>query len=202
MKHLARVYVADSHSRCGKKVAVQDLLGPENIDKVECEICLNMHHNRKKLEEDGILKKAPLSRIDLDFIKKPSKSKDDYKMLENQIELLKEDLECVHLYLDDIKAPKHNSKKEPYSIVGRIKALLQERADELWLGIAESGDKVLVEIYPVINGGYHYRNHLLTRDGDLGIMSIGSLDLEIMREFAKRYSVLSKWGCVTWEKLR
>ena len=129
-------------------------------------------------------------------------AEEDLKMLENKIELLEEDLECIHLYLDDVKAPREDYKKEPYSIVGRIKGLLQQRADELWLGTTENGERVLVEIYPVISGGYHYRNHLLTRPGDIGVMTIGSLDLDTMREFAKKHSVLPEWGCVTWEKLR
>ena len=42
---------------------------------------------------------------------------------DNQIMLLKEDLECVHLYLDDKKVPRQDSKGETYSIVGRIKQL-------------------------------------------------------------------------------
>jgi len=42
---------------------------------------------------------------------------------DNVIELLKEDLECVHMYLDDIQVPRTDDKGEPYSIVGRIKEL-------------------------------------------------------------------------------
>lgn len=42
---------------------------------------------------------------------------------DNQIMLLKEDLECVHLYLDDKKIPRQDSTGETYSIVGRIKQL-------------------------------------------------------------------------------
>ena len=42
---------------------------------------------------------------------------------DNQIMLLKEDLECVHLYLDDKKVPRQDNKGETYSIVGRIKQL-------------------------------------------------------------------------------
>lgn len=43
-------------------------------------------------------------------------------MKDNKIELLKEDIECVHKYLDDKNVPRvfHN---ETYSIVGRIKQL-------------------------------------------------------------------------------
>ena len=42
---------------------------------------------------------------------------------DNQIMLLKEDLECVHLYLDDKKVPRQDNNGETYSIVGRIKQL-------------------------------------------------------------------------------
>lgn len=48
----------------------------------------------------------------------------DPDIKDNQIELLKEDLECVHLYLDDIAAPRKDPEGETYSIVGRIKAKL------------------------------------------------------------------------------
>ena len=42
---------------------------------------------------------------------------------DNQIELLKEDLECVHLYLDDLGMPRKDKGVGSYSIVGRIKQL-------------------------------------------------------------------------------
>jgi len=44
-------------------------------------------------------------------------------MLENRIELLQEDLECVHLWLDDVDAPR-NGPVGTYSIVGRMKQLM------------------------------------------------------------------------------
>lgn len=44
--------------------------------------------------------------------------KNDIK--DNKIELLKEDLECVHMYLDDLQIPKHDGVGT-LSIVGRIK---------------------------------------------------------------------------------
>lgn len=50
--------------------------------------------------------------------------------LENQLMLAKEDLECIHLFLDDIGAPLqspsfsdgYNGEMRDLSIVGRIKA--------------------------------------------------------------------------------
>lgn len=44
--------------------------------------------------------------------------------LENQVELLREDLECVHIYLDVIDAPRKDPEGRDYSIVGRIKAFV------------------------------------------------------------------------------
>ena len=53
MKHLSKPYIADCHSWCGKRVAVKDLLGREDIDKVECEICLEMYRLNKKMREEN-----------------------------------------------------------------------------------------------------------------------------------------------------
>jgi len=41
----------------------------------------------------------------------------------NIINLLEEDLWCVHKYLDDLELPRTDDKDELYSIVGRIKRL-------------------------------------------------------------------------------
>jgi hypothetical protein len=48
---------------------------------------------------------------------------EEYDIKDNQIMLLKEDLECVHMYLDDLELPRIDNKGEAYSIVGRIKRL-------------------------------------------------------------------------------
>lgn len=42
----------------------------------------------------------------------------------NELEMLAEDLECVKMWLDDKKAPKTDSDGNEYSVVGRIKCLL------------------------------------------------------------------------------
>lgn len=42
---------------------------------------------------------------------------------DNQISLLKEDLECVHIYLDNLSISRTDSHGETYSIIGRIKRL-------------------------------------------------------------------------------
>lgn len=49
---------------------------------------------------------------------------------DNKIKLLKEDLECIHLYLDDLKIPRKDSNNNDYSIVGRIKLLHPEKTNE------------------------------------------------------------------------
>lgn len=44
-------------------------------------------------------------------------------MMENKIELLEEDLECVNMFLDSHKIPKTDGSNT-YSIIGRIEILL------------------------------------------------------------------------------
>lgn len=48
------------------------------------------------------------------------------EMLENKVELLEEDIECVHLYLDDQGIPRKDDDGI-YSVVGRIRILEQKR---------------------------------------------------------------------------
>jgi hypothetical protein len=71
----------------------------------------------------------------------------EYDITGNQIMHLKEDIECVHMYLDDLELPRADSKGEEYSIVGRIKRL-EERmySDEelkhlLYLFLEHVGEK-------------------------------------------------------------
>jgi hypothetical protein len=40
---------------------------------------------------------------------------------DNKIELLEEDLECIRMYLNDLKIPRTDKDDKEYSIVGRIK---------------------------------------------------------------------------------
>ena len=40
---------------------------------------------------------------------------------DNKIELLEEDLECIKMYLNDLKVPRTDKDGNEYSIVGRIK---------------------------------------------------------------------------------
>jgi hypothetical protein len=50
---------------------------------------------------------------------------------QNKIMLLEEDIECVHLYLDDLELPRHSKDNKQYSIVGRIKQLQKRYLKEL-----------------------------------------------------------------------
>lgn len=53
----------------------------------------------------------------------PKKSATETHIKDNQINLLEEDLWCVHEYLDDLKLPRTDESGKEYSIVGRIKRL-------------------------------------------------------------------------------
>jgi hypothetical protein len=53
----------------------------------------------------------------------PTTERQDMK--DNKIELLQEDIECVHKFLDDKKVPRSNWNGKQYSIVGRICVMLE-----------------------------------------------------------------------------
>jgi hypothetical protein len=56
----------------------------------------------------------------------------NYTIKDNKIELLEEDITCVHKYLDTLHLPRTDDKGETYSIVGRIfilQRILQEEID-------------------------------------------------------------------------
>jgi hypothetical protein len=52
---------------------------------------------------------------------------EEYDIKDNKIMLLEEYLECVNMYLDDLKLPRTDDKGDEYSIVGRIKILQKEK---------------------------------------------------------------------------
>lgn len=56
-----------------------------------------------------------------------SEMKQKISMLENQVELLEEDIECVHMWLDNQGAPQYDfgERMNKYSIVGRIQELIK-----------------------------------------------------------------------------
>jgi hypothetical protein len=86
------------------------------------------------------------------------------QMLENKVELLEEDLECIHMFLDKLGIPRTNvlseiktdkkyvKETEIYSIVGRVKQL--KKLDE----------KYLQEIIPYCSE--HFINFPLFEEGD------------------------------------
>lgn len=45
-------------------------------------------------------------------------------MNENKIELLEEELECVHMFLDQNLISRRDARGEDYSIIGRIRILM------------------------------------------------------------------------------
>lgn len=50
---------------------------------------------------------------------------------DNIIHNLREDLDCVHMYLDKLSIPRTDTKGETYSIVGRIKRLEERYVREM-----------------------------------------------------------------------
>ena len=57
--------------------------------------------------------------------------KSDLDIRDNQIELLKEDLEVVHMYLDDMLVTRLDENNETYSIVGRIKQFEKNMVEQV-----------------------------------------------------------------------
>ena len=55
----------------------------------------------------------------------------DLDIRDNQIMLLKEDLEVVHMYLDGLLVPRKDENDETYSIVGRIKQFENEMVKQV-----------------------------------------------------------------------
>lgn len=54
------------------------------------------------------------------WIKQLAEKDAEIEMLKNKSELVQEDLECVHLFLDEIRAPRKDDGGNIYSILGRI----------------------------------------------------------------------------------
>lgn len=71
--------------------------------------------------------------VEVKWSYKPFREK---QILENQIELLKEELECVNTYLSNLKAPIEEEGKK-LSVVGRVKVL---REQDRLLSVAREND--------------------------------------------------------------
>ncbi len=72
-------------------------------------------------------------------------------MEKNKIELLTEEIECVHLYLDELNIPR-SDVDGTYSIVGRIKKLLKVSKPHKEL-LQKLADALTDELQPSINNG-------------------------------------------------
>ena len=70
---------------------------------------------------NGFLKSSIESAVKNYVEPKSAIKQSDLDIRDNQIELLKEDLEVVHMYLDDLLLPRKDENDNVYSIVGRIK---------------------------------------------------------------------------------
>lgn len=82
----------------------------------------------------------------------------DYDIKDNQIMLLKEDLECVHMYLDDLELSRSDNKGEEYSIVGRVKRLEERLYSEVKIDLLVNE---LINKFTNWSGSYVYRDKLI-----------------------------------------
>lgn len=89
------------------------------IHHVDNHFCFE-HSYLTKLFYDSELKVMNLKRFWKGF--QPKLTPKDIQMLINKIELLEEDIECVHLYLDNIGIDRKDGDKM-LSIVGRLKKM-------------------------------------------------------------------------------
>lgn len=56
--------------------------------------------------------------------------KKENDILRNKAELLQDDIDCIHMWLDDNRTPRHDAFGNIYSIVGRIKILISKQSQE------------------------------------------------------------------------
>ena len=85
------------------------------------DVYVTKNHHFEKLQRDSRIKILKFNRFWKGFVYYSFDVYEEIDMLLNMINLLEEDLECVHMYLDDIGAPRKDADGEEYSIVGRIK---------------------------------------------------------------------------------
>lgn len=117
---------------------------------------------------------------------------------DNKINLLEEDLECVHLYLDDINIPRKDDKGQVYSIVGRIKELGMK-----WMmKISEIESEYLSKQQPTNDNTFVWTDELVLLLCDLchhnGWHKFGKKVVEIFDEFKSVSS--KKWVFPSWIK--
>lgn len=103
----------------------------------------------------------------------------DLDIRDNQIELLKEDLEVVHMYLDDLLLPRKDDNGETYSIVGRIKQFEKNMVEQVSnlesMYLEERGqmysEKEVEEILETQRGNSYVAVLNKTRDEELAVVA-------------------------------
>ena len=105
--------------------------------------------------------------------------KSDLDIRDNQIELLKEDLEVVHMYLDGLLLPRKDENGETYSIVGRIKQFEKNMVEQVSnlesMYLEERGqmysEKEVEEILETQRGNSYVAVLNKTRDEELAVVA-------------------------------
>lgn len=106
--------------------------------------------------------------------------KSDLDIRDNQIELLKEDLEVVHMYLDDLLLPRKDDNGETYSIVGRIKQFEKNMVEQVSnlesMYLEEQGqmysEKEVEKILETQRGNCYVAVLNKTKDEDIALVTI------------------------------
>lgn len=106
----------------------------------------------------------------------------DLDIKDNQIMLLKEDLEVVHMYLDEVEVKRKDSDGETYSIVGRIRQYQRDMIERLSnLESAFIKEKYMMyseeeveKILEAQRGNCYVSVFNKTKDDDIAILTITS----------------------------
>ena len=104
----------------------------------------------------------------------------DLDIKDNQIMLLKEDLEVVHMYLDEVEVKRKDDNGETYSIVGRIKQYQRDSIERLsnWESavIKEQNmmysEEEVEKILEAQRGNCYVATLNKTRDEDIALVAI------------------------------
>jgi gamma-glutamylcyclotransferase (GGCT)/AIG2-like uncharacterized protein YtfP len=102
---------------------------------------------------------------------KSSIKQSDLDMRDNQIMLLKEDLEVVHMYLDGLLVPRKDENGEAYSIVGRIKQFENEMVKQV-----SNLESIYLEEQSKMYTESEVEKHLETQRGNCWVAAEGGVD--------------------------
>ncbi len=102
---------------------------------------------------------------------KSSIKQSDLDMRDNQIMLLKEDLEVVHMYLDGLLVPRKDENGETYSIVGRIKQFENEMVKQV-----SNLESIYLEEQSKMYTESEVEKHLETQRGNCWVAAEGGVD--------------------------